>query len=82
MNLKSINSVMLITLSLLGTTLMLAGYIPNIPPLVPEVRAAPPNNPATLGLFSESKRSNAVVDTTIGSGGTFTIDVNVTDGVS
>jgi len=85
MNLKPVNSVILIALTLLGTTLILAGYIPTIPPIkpvtpiAPDVYAAPPFNSATVGIFSESKRSNAVIDPTILGGQTFTVDVNVTD---
>src|SRR3989475_6732368 len=82
MNLKRVNSTLLITLTLLGTILAMCATLPNIP-IVAEVHAAPPNNPAILGLFSELKKSNVVVDSNIrpgGSGGSiFKLYVNITD---
>ena len=82
MNLKRVCSSLLITLTLLGTILAMFGTLPSIP-IVAEVHAAPPNNPAILGLFSELKKSNVVVDSNIrpgGSGGSiFKLDVNITD---
>src|SRR2546422_5816725 len=78
MNLRRVNSTLLITLTLLGTVLAMVGTLPNIP-IVPKAHAAPPNNPAILGLFSESKKSNVVVDATIRSPQTFRLDVNITD---
>jgi len=78
MNLKRVNSTLLIILTLLGTILAMFGTLPNVP-IVAEVHAAPPNNPAILGLFSEAKKSNVVVDTLIRSPQSFRLDVNITD---
>src|SRR2546425_827876 len=78
MNFKPISSSILITLTLLGTILAMIGTIPNSP-IVPSAYAAPPNNPAVLGLFSEVKKSSAVVDTAIKNGALFKMDINITD---
>jgi Dockerin type I domain len=75
---KIARSVLLIILTLLGITLSPWHILPNLP-IVPEAHASPPNNPGIIGLFSESKKSNSVIDSTIGAGATFTMDVNVTD---
>jgi len=81
MNYKQIKSILLVVLTLVGTTLVLVGFVPNLPslPVVPNAHAAPPSNPGILGLFNEPRKTNAIIDSTIGSGGTFVMDVNVTD---
>jgi hypothetical protein len=78
-NFKPITSLGLILLMTIGIVLSLNGILPaGISPTIPQAHATPPNNPAVLGLFSESAKSNALV-TSLGSGAAFRMDVNVTD---
>src|SRR2546425_2660129 len=79
MNYTPIKSFLLIALTIVGSTLILAGFVPSLP-LVPSAHAAPPNNPAVLGLFNELRKTNTIIDPTILSGQTFVMDLNVTDG--
>ncbi len=77
MNPRLIYSSLLISLTM-GAALVVGRTLPNNP-VVLQAHSAPPNNPAVLGLFSEAKKSNVVVDPTIRSGSTFRMDVNLTD---
>src|SRR2546426_2533390 len=76
MKFKPVKSSLLIILTILGMMITFLGPISNTP-AIPNANAVPPNNPATIGIFSEATKSNIVLS---GASGTnFQIDVNVTD---
>src|SRR5213594_2109998 len=78
MNLSKILSPLLISTLIILTV---SQFAPNF--LVPDVPKANAvvggGNKPILGLYSELRKTNAVFDTTVNSGQTFTMDVNVTD---
>src|SRR5712692_313330 len=81
------SSILLIALALLGL-LTTVELVPNVP-LIPAAHASIPTtcgtfstgNCSVIGMFSESKKSNAVFDPAIGVGSTFAMDVNNTNDI-
>src|SRR2546428_11204390 len=70
------SSIILILLSIL-MLLTGIGYVPSFP-VVPAAHASPAGNPAILGMWNNTRKSNADFDTAVPAGKTFVIDVNVT----
>src|SRR5213594_7972 len=75
---RKVQSVLLILLTVLGTALVLSGFVPSLPTVLPGVHATPPGNYGILGLFSEQFKTNAVVQS-LAINTLVTFDVNVTD---
>src|SRR5438093_1213582 len=75
---RKAQSVLLILLTVLGTAIVLSGFVPSLPTVVPGVHATPPGNYGILGLFSEQFKTNAVVQS-LAINTLVTFDVNVTD---
>ncbi len=78
MKLRFLVSTFLIALMVAGIAFEFVPILPFIP-RIPAAHAAPPNNPALLGLFNEARKTNAVIDPSIVVSSLFAMDFNVSD---
>src|SRR2546428_3939328 len=73
---KQIRSVLMIGVMV---SLILILFVPSIPlPSIPSASATQGGAPAILGFFNEQRKTNAVIDSTLGTGTDLVMDLNVT----
>src|SRR5881296_3109971 len=75
---RLVSAVILMTLSLLAIIGNI-GYLPNVLPSVPQAKAVAPGNPALVGLWNNTVKSNAYINTNVPQNQVLVIDVNVTN---
>src|SRR5213594_2172619 len=76
MSFRPLRAILLLVISIVAAGVVIVDS--PLTAVVPKASAAVPGSAALLGFFSESKKSSAVVDSTLGVGALVKFDVNVT----